>query len=537
MQMHLSDLADGAELAVDVCVVGAGAAGQTVAKPLADRGREVLLLESGGLDFDPAIQELNRGFTDGLPYYELQRARLRFFGGTTAIWGGRTCRLDPIDFERRSWVPHSGWPFGPEVLAPYYEQAEARLDLVSDHVARHVLDRVAGAPPLDRAVQDAGYWQFDHHIDRFTAEYRRDILDHPRITVLTCATVTEVVAAPDGREVERLDVANLEGRRITVRARVYVLACGGIENARLLLASRSRVTAGLGNGSDMVGRTFMDHVHCRGGEVIADDPLRVLSFGKSFRHRGRRFAAAFRPGEPLQRSEETLNVSFTVNVRKPAGKPLGAFVRGFNYMRHSMAAPNRAWRKAWYAIKLSGAAMQERVDPYRPWLLTKISDRRIYTVVRCEQAPNPESRITLDADSRDALGKPRVRLHWAVTPLEKHSVRVAMGAFDSELRRLGLGRLEPSPWLQDPNLDWVFDPLISKNSIAGYHHMGTTRMSTDPATGVVDADGKVHGIANLYVAGSSVFPTCGWANPTLTILALSLRLADHLASRPAAWSP
>lgn len=525
-----ADFVTSADFSADICVVGAGPAGQTVARALADMGRDVLLLESGGFDYDPAIQHLNRGENVGLPYYDLHRARLRLFGGTTAIWGGRTCRLDPIDYEARPWVPLSGWPFGPEDLEPYYRKAEARLDLISTHIAKPVLDRLPGAPAFDREVLDASYWQFDHHIDRFTADYRRDILDHPRITVVTGATVTEVVAHPDGSAVERLDLADLAGRRAAVRPRTTVLACGGIETARLLLASTSVQSAGLGNDRGWVGRCFMEHMHCRGGEILASAPLRVLRMGASFRFGKSRFAAAWRPGEATQRRERGLNASFTVNVRKPPGAELGAFIRGFNFMRHSMAAPNKFWRKIWYAAKHTGVRFQEAADPLRPWLLTKTSDRRIYAVVRTEQAPNPDSRVLLDRDRTDALGMPALRLDWRASEIDKHSVGVTVRALDAELRRLGLGAAEPSPWLARPDTAWEFDPLISKNPVGGYHHMGTTRMSADPSTGVTDAHGKVHGLANLYVAGSSLFPTGGWANPTLTIMALSFRLADHLAA-------
>ena len=521
MLRSLNDLDPSARLETDVCVVGAGAAGQTVAKALADAGRDVLLLESGGIDFDATVQALNEAESTGLPYYDLLRARLRFFGGTTAIWGGRTCRLDPIDFEARDWVPLSGWPFGPAELEPHYRRAEARLGLISEHMDRHVFDRVPRTPQLDRGRIDASYWQFDHHIDRFTAAYRDDVLRHPRIRVLTQATVTRIAAG--GSAVTQLDLANHGGRSARVFARDHVLACGGIENARLLLAN--------GLGGDWVGRCFMEHVHCRGGEIHAERPISVLRIGKSFRFRGSRFAAAIRPGVPLQRREHILNASFTINVRKPPGRPMGAFMTGFNFMRHSMAVPNQVWRKCWYALKHSGTRVQEWADPYRPWLLTKTSDRRIYAVVRTEQSPNPESRVTLDPAQRDALGMPRAQLHWAVSEIDKRTVLVTMQALDAEFRRLGLGRVEPMPWLTDPAVPWEFDQLISKNPIGGYHHMGTTRMSADPARGVTDGNARVHGLANLYVAGSSLFPTSGWANPTLTILALSFRLADHLAAQ------
>jgi choline dehydrogenase-like flavoprotein len=513
----------------DVAVIGAGAAGQTVAKALADKGRQVLIVESGGVDYDPDVQELNRAGQTGVPYYDLSRARLRFFGGTTAIWGGRTCRLDPIDYAKRDWVEHSGWPFGEDVLTPYYEQAEARLGLRSDYRGVHVLDRMPRTPRVNRNNIDASYWQFDHHIDRFTAAYRDDVIRHPRIRVLTNATVTEIVAAADGKAVEHLALANLAGRNGRVRAKEYVVACGGIENARLLLASRSVTPAGLGNDRDWVGRTFMEHVHCRGAEFVSDHPVKLLSFGASFRMQGSRYAAALRPGEVLQRERHILNGSLTINARRPPGRKLGAFISGFNYMRHSMAAPNKFWRKSWYALKHSGTRFQEWADPWRPALLTKLSERRVYGIFRSEQAPNRDSRVVLDLADTDRLGMPRIKLHWALSEIDKRTIAVTVEALDSELRRLGLGEAKKMPWLDDPSIPWEFDPLISKNPIGGYHHMGTTRMHDDPSQGVCDRHGKVHGLANLHVAGSSLFPTGGWANPTLTILALSFKLADRLA--------
>lgn len=531
MHQTFADVAPSGPLTAEVCIVGAGAAGQTLAKRLADAGRDVLLLESGGFDYDPAVQALNEAENTGLPYYDLERARLRFFGGTTAIWGGRTCRLDPIDFEARDWIPFSGWPFAAGDLAPYYQAAEAQLELLSDHHAIHVLDRLKSRPRLNRDVIDADYWQFDLKIDRFTADHRRDLLGHPRLRVVTGATVTEVALGPAGRAVSHLGVADLSGRRARVEARTFVVACGGIENARLLLASRSVRPNGVGNDSDWVGRGFMEHIHCRGGEIVAERPLSVLGMGTAFRMRGSRFAPAYRSGDGLQRREGILNCSFTINVRKPPGLPMSSFMKGFNFMRHAMAVPDKGWRKTWYAVKHGGTRLQEMLDPVRPWLLTKTKDRRIYAVVRTEQAPNPDSRVTLDPTASDALGLPRARLHWAASELDKRSVAVTMRALGEELERLGLGTVKPSPWLDDPAVPWEFDPLISKNPIAGYHHMGTTRMADDPARGVTDGDGKVHGLGNLYVAGSSLFPTSGWANPTLTIIALALKQADHLAAK------
>jgi choline dehydrogenase-like flavoprotein len=159
--------------------------------------------------------------------------------------------------------------------------------------------------------------------------------------------------------------------------------------------------------------------------------------------------------------------------------------------------------------------------------------RQTYLIIRGEQAPNPDSRVMLVND-RDRFGMPRAALDWRLSMADKDSVAAIARALDGELQRLGIGRVEPAEWLSDGRPEWPVDPTVSNHPIGGYHHMGTTRMSADPALGVVDADCRVHGYGNLYVAGSSVFPTGGWANPTLTILALVLRLAAHLRDPAAA---
>jgi choline dehydrogenase-like flavoprotein len=181
------------------------------------------------------------------------------------------------------------------------------------------------------------------------------------------------------------------------------------------------------------------------------------------------------------------------------------------------------------ATKTAAKWVQRRTDPARPWLLHKLGLRDVALLVRAEQAPNPESRVVL-TDRTDPLGLPRLALDWRMTELDVRSVAALVKALDAELRRLGLGRVEIAPWLSDPAGGWRTDPLISAHPIGGYHHMGTTRMSDDPRSGVTDAFGRVHGVANLHIVGSSVFPTSSWANPTLTIAALALRTAQRVAA-------
>jgi choline dehydrogenase-like flavoprotein len=201
-------------------------------------------------------------------------------------------------------------------------------------------------------------------------------------------------------------------------------------------------------------------------------------------------------------------------------------MKAYSGIKHRMA-PTRRGRALWMATKKAAGWAQRHLDPGRPWLLHKLGRLEVALLVRGEQAPNPDSRVRLTGE-RDAAGLPRVALDWRLGELDVRSVAVLVAALDRELGRLGLGRVEPASWLEQGA--WRTDPLVSSHPIGGYHHMGTTRMGTDERTSVTDAEGRVHGLANLWIAGSSLFPTGGWANPTLTIVALAMRTADRIGA-------
>ncbi|KQX20832.1 MULTISPECIES: FAD-dependent oxidoreductase [unclassified Sphingomonas] len=515
-------------MTADVAVIGAGAAGIAVCRRLLAEGLSVILLESGGFDHEAGPAALNRGENIGEEYYRLEDSRLRFFGGTTAIWGGRCAEFDPIDFERRPWVPHSGWPIDHAEVAPYY--AEARTAFGLPRSLPDLGDALGAAMPAfadDELSTPA--WLFDERFDRFSHANSRDLLDHPRCTVVTHATVREILATGSARGVDRLVVRGLAGQRLTVTARHYVLAAGGIENPRLLLASRSVMRSGLGNGHDQVGRYFMEHPHARGGRIVGGATWALLrAFG---RHRvgGLTVAPLIAAAPALQAREGLLNTSLTLAGRRSAESRQALLVAAYERIKHD-AAPTARGRHVWKMMKRTVNALQKVVDPARPWALEKLGMTDLALVVRAEQAPNPDSRVTL-GDALDATGMPRARLDWRTSAIDVDSVRGLVGALGRELERLGLGKVEPAPWLAEQPRRWTTDPLISTHPIGGYHHMGTTRMADDPRQGVTDGQGRVHGIDNLYVAGSSLFPTSGWANPTLTIVALAMRTADRIAAR------
>ncbi|MBI1198875.1 MAG: FAD-dependent oxidoreductase [Phenylobacterium sp.] len=529
MHLDLNQADSNAAVATEVCIVGCGVAGITTARRLRRLGVEVTLLESGGLDYEPATAELNAGENVGATYYDLEDARLRFFGGTTAIWGGRIAELDPIDLEARPWVPHSGWPLSWEELAAYY--GPARKIFGAETAADAGTLRAAGAAPpdLDPAKLSLGVWSFDRKFNRFVFGQCADLTDDPRCRIVTHATVTEIVLDPDGRRVERLQARSLAGRTLSVTARMFVLAAGGLENPRLLLASRSVMARGIGNQHDQVGRYFMEHPHARGGRVVGGGAWRLLkAFGRPHQAGGQEVAGLIKPSAELQAARGILNSSLTIAARQPAGAAPAVGMAAYNRIKHS-TAPTRAGRALWMATKTAATWAQRRIDPARPWLLNKLGLRDVALLIRAEQAPNPESRVRL-TDRTDPLGLPRLALDWRMTDLDVTSVSELVRTLGEELQRLGLGRVEAADWLDDPEGGWRTDPLISAHPIGGYHHMGTTRMSENPRSGVTDRFGKVHGVANLYVAGSSTFPTSSWANPTLTIAALAIRSAEQAAA-------
>ena len=515
----------------DVAIVGAGAAGLTLARHLAGRGRNVVVVESGGLDFDAAVQALADGPNLGDAYYPLVHSRLRFFGGTTNVWGGRCARLEAIDFAERDWVPLSGWPFALDEIERWYATAALDLELGGDATSPAGWNGDhAALLGVDQAAFVTRLWHFDDVVERFATSRAADIVGAPDVRVLLHATVVRVQAAADASAVTALELATLGGHRAELRARQFVLACGGVENARLLLASRNVEPHGIGNAHDQVGRCFMEHPHGRAGVLEAHAGFELWrTFRPCVRPDGTRIAPVLLPSPAFQREARILNSAFTFKLQRDPSHGVPLHKRIYTDLREELM-PTRGKRKLWHAYRRLRRFIQRttRERTARARFVRGLT--RVHVIVRAEQAPNPASRVTL-ASTSDAFGVPHAALEWRRSELDKRTVRLMAERLNAELTRRGLGRLEPASWLYDDSTSWPIDPTVSSHPIGGYHHMGTTRMSEDSAQGVVDRNCRVHGYANLYIAGSSVFPTAGWANPTLTILALTHRLGEHLLAR------
>ncbi len=500
----------------DVCIVGAGAAGITMAREFIGQSFKVCLIESGGLEFDERTQSLYEGKLVGLPDHDLDVARLRYFGGSTNHWGGSSRPFDPSDFEQRPWIPYSGWPITRADLDPFYERALHVIEIrdVTWDVASY-MDEIPAfyrLPFMGRRLAPA-IWHKSPPT-RFGRLYRDELIRAPNISTYLHANVTDIETNDPASLATRLRVACLDGNQFWVGAKLYILAAGAIETVRTLLSADKVQVTGLGNGYDLVGRFYMNHPQMDAGVILLSTPDNLTAtpaaaLGKTTAH--------------LILTEECIEKERIARFRAllyPADLE-GNWVRGKGYS--AVRSIFRRLRNAEFPHDLLGHVgdIIRDFDGLVTDLANKYGDTPGITInTEYEQVPNPDSRVLLGPE-RDALGLNRVNLDWRLTSLDKYSLRRSMEIIGEELGRAGVGRLRIDDWV-------LSDDLSTFPGTGAWHHAGGTRMSADPKTGVVDKDCRMHGVANLYIAGGSVFPTGGIANPTLTIVALAIRLADHV---------
>jgi len=512
----------------EVCVVGAGAAGVALARDLMNAGRDVCLLEGGGMDYEEDTQALFEGKNIGSEYYDLDHSRLRFFGGTTNIWGGRSVPLDAIDFEKRDWVRHSGWPITLDDLQKYYRIAHDSLELGEFDYEAGNWDKLQLSPiDFDPEKISTRFWRFDHLEERFNSRRSDDLINAANVRVVLHANTVGLQATENASGIEHLDAESLRGRKLKVKARHFVLACGAIENARLLLISNDMEANGIGNQYDQLGRYFMEHPHGRVAHIETEDPAAFWAlYRKRYPLTDVPLAPALVLPPSLQQQLGILNSAATFKLQKDPSHGATMSKRVYLNLKHSLS-PTNSGRRLWQTWRGTQDWLQRHVSMPLLRFGVKVNRMGLYVMARAEQAPNPDSRVCLSTE-KDALGCPRADLDWRLSALDKETMLQFGKTLEGEFDRLGLGKVTTYEWLEDGKPEWPVDASVGNHPIGGYHHMGTTRMSTSPRHGVVDANCTVHGYHNLHIAGSSVFTTGGWANPTLTLLALTHRLGEHL---------
>jgi choline dehydrogenase-like flavoprotein len=459
----------------DICIVGSGPAGLSLALELESKGFRVLVLEAGGEYYDEASQAHYAGQVIGDTHFDIGINRLRYFGGSSNHWGGFCRTLDDWDFRDKVEGVASAWPISRKDLDPHLPRASEFLELPGFPADRRLDDHLTHI-----------HWTYSPPVS-FTFRYREHIKSSTRLNVVLNACVTELVER-DGR-ITAVEASDPSGQRTIVTARHFALCAGSIENSRILLWANQKSEGRVVRQPEALGKYWMEHPHYTVGDALISVDPRIDPD-----RRGRSYIA---PSERAIRERQIMNCALRLEPTNYDGtKQLIADL----------------------------ACVAPRVGR---WALAKAGKRLVCGArlrAAWEQAPRESNQIRL-GKRLDSLGIPQVDLHWKLSALEKHTVRQTALMFGEYLAAKGYGRVRLLPWLAGDDGFPIDDELV------GNHHMGGTRMSRDAATGVVDADCRVHGLANLYVCGSSVFPSAGHANPTLTIVQLAVRLAAHLQRR------
>jgi choline dehydrogenase-like flavoprotein len=549
MIVDANDFASGQPLVADICIVGAGAAGITLALELIGSGIDVIVLESGGLKDDRKTQSLYDGIVvDERLHSPLDRYRQRRYGGSTTIWGGRCMPFDAVDFEARPYVAHSGWPLNLDALLPFYPKAN-RLCEAGEFAYSAGAAFERPLPPMIEGFESPHFTadtleRFSCPTD-FGARYGHKLRNAANVRVILHANVTGLHLDATGSTVKSVSVATLGGKSFSVNAGRVVLAAGGLEVARLLLASRDVKPKGIGNDYDVVGRYYMCHIagtigtlqfngprgsvrhgydvsdegiYCRRRLALTADTQRRISIGNFIArlHHPRITDPAHRTGILSLLFLAKLFIPYEYGKRLH-GEEKATLHTWLHHVRNVVTDPFYTIAFLWHWLR--DRTLQERKFPS---VIIRSRANRYSLDFHAEQEPNPDSRVTL-SDEVDALGMPKLRVDWRYTSGDVETVKRALALLADDIRRSGVGYFE----YDEESVEFE----MTRYGAYGGHHIGTARMGSDPRNSVVDSDCRVHGIDNLYIASAAVFPTSSQANPTLTIVAMALRLAAHLRGR------
>ncbi len=478
----------GRETTYDVCICGSGFAGITIARELAAKGKKVALLEAGGEDWSDASQDIYQGKTiqgDGLQYWDgLASCRLRYFGGTSNHWSGLNVPFDAVDFEQRDIYDLPNWPIKKSEFDPFFDRAADVIDITGKSFAAPKNDMWEGSKiRLIGSVMSPP--------TRLNEKYFSEISSaNNKIDLILNCNLVDIRLDSNLSYVTKIITQNYRGQKFSFTAKDFVLACGAVENARLLLNCDSQISSGIGNHSDLVGRCFMEHLNVAMGSFVGE-PKFWQGGGKLF-------------------------------------KPTRDFIIKQRIGNSVLALNSDSKPKTYGRLRVLKRIIRDAVCSSDT--LTNLS-RAVSSVncpgggaisTLCEQVPNRNSRVMLGR-KKDALGLRRVILDWQINNQDRKTLRTLAMTLAQEMARQDVGRIKLQDFLIETDKDIPMG--------AHCHQMGTTRMSEIPRDGVVDRNSRVHGMRNLYMAGSSIFPTGGGNNPTLAIVQLSLRLADHLLQR------
>ena len=533
------------DLDVDVCIVGAGAAGIAIAHRLCGAGVRFCLAEAGGWSYEAETQDLYRGYSVGHPIDPCE-GRYRVFGGSTILWGGRCAELDAMDFEARDWVPHSGWPIRKSDLSPYYERAKRLINFKqpwsSDRVAIEKRPQLkilgsddnvdlfvwrVASPDLKRTLRSYFKLGFQRNFN-FADSYSNLLDSNENAYVYLHANLSSIESDIAGSCITAANFKSLNGNILRVRAKYFVLSASGVENARILLNLAPDCLREL-NKHDNIGRYFMQHPRGCILTLLANvRQARFLQANLNNFIRPPRYEIRYEYGFSLSKTAQIerklLNASAALQYKAGEDSAWTVGRRLRNNFRRGEFFSLRNLRDTGTLLLGAGSVLNNFIRKYITGFELRIPKPVIEVVIDLEQEPDRDSRICLTEDA-DITGLRRVAIDWKIGPAERRTARFLSETLAQRFQAAGLGEVVAPDWLYKDT------PLTGLDLAGNYHFLGATRMSETPETGVVDSNCRVFGSHNLYVVGASVFPTSGHANPTLTIVALALRLADHLSTR------
>ncbi len=507
----------------DVCVLGGGVAGIVLACELKKKFQQVLVVESGDEHFTPEAQALYRPQAAPKHYPDPEYSRLRFLGGSSNHWENNTAPMTPLDFEQRDWIPDSGWPISYTELAPFYAGAGDYCGVGRDgYSANDWLTRLSATDVVDGSeVIQTQIAKFAAPPARFFHTHKQVLLAGGAVTVLKNSNVVDLDFDEGSTRVRAVSTMSNQGRQASVEARVFVLCCGGIENARLLLAFNQKYDQQLGNQYDNVGRYFMGHPTPRAAQLLVPDP-EPFAFYSGVQVGERRVEGY------LSLSQQVVVGNQTTNLRMPlvpaSQYMLSDGISSYHILSEALSEGDTPDHFGQHLVNFASdldmiaeAIARKKLNKR---LLSSAEDFAGFMIpMMMEQTPDRNNRIYLGS-KKDKLGLPKVLIDWQLSEQDKHRVWQSLDLVAHELGALSLGRLRI---LQERSVR-IWGSQLGFSS----HHMGTTRMAPGPDRGVVDRDLRVFGTENLFVTGSSVFATGSHVPPTLTIAALTIRLARYL---------
>ena len=505
----------------DLCIIGSGPAGITIANEFLEKNISVTLLESGGIDGETSNQDLNQGDIVGQdPGYDLEMSRLRLFGGTSNHWVGSNQMLDPIDFKYREWIKYSGWPITIDDLKPFYKKAFEINEIPNLFEDLPYFDKkdtfLKYSLLLQKKLKEDIYF-LTNYINplRFSDKYIESFKDNDNLNIIVHCTATNI--STNGNNIEKIEAVTSNYEKVTVKSKFYVLAMGGIENARFLLLNIDNIPFKNINNQPIIGSFFQEHYGATAGTLIFHEEItKYLTYMNEYNFKNKlETETYFIPSENTQKDQRILNSRITF----------------YNKNWNSILGPDdinfrNNYKETLNAISGLLKSMEGPLEWYKSFKnKDAIFNRPQRIFIGFEQAPNPNSKVYLN-NKYDKLGQRQASLNWKLNETDELSINKVTTWLSEIVGVYGLGRINIGPDIK--NIEWT----KNNSPIAGgYHHMGTTRMGSNVNESVVDKDCKYHQLNNLYLAGSSVFSTGGSTNPTLTIVALALRLAEHLKKR------